>query len=104
MRITERLTEKQVSNAKPDKGRFVKRLPDGGGLYLQATLSKTNGVNQNGFRYELDGERHDLGIGPLNTLGLAQAREIAKGMRRLKLGVDPLEARLEANESAHPEG
>jgi Arm DNA-binding domain len=96
MRRIELLREKQVRNAAPDPGKFVKRLADGGGLYLQATISPKDGVNRNWiFRYERDGARHDLGIGPLHTVGLADARRKAKELRqRLVLdGVDPLAAR-----------
>jgi integrase len=96
MRKIELLTEKQVRNAKPDKGKFVKRLLDGAGLYLQATAGK-DGVNRNWIlRYELDGARHDMGIGPLHTVGLAEARRRARDLRLQILdGVDPLEAREE---------
>jgi len=96
MRKIELLSQMQVRNAKPDKGRFVKRLLDGAGLYLQATLG-TDGVNRNWiFRYELDGVRQDMGIGPLHTIGLADARRKARELRAQILdGVDPLEARTE---------
>jgi integrase len=97
VRIVDRLTEKQVKNAKPDKGNFVIRLADGGGLYLQATRSRTGEhINRNWvFRYERDSERHDMGIGSLHDVGLAAARRKAKELReRLVLdGVDPLVAR-----------
>ena len=97
MRKIERLTEKQVRNAKPDAGKFVKRLSDGGSLYLQATVSN-DGVNRNWvFRYELDGARHDMGIGPLHTVGLAEARRKAKELRQQIVldGIDPLQAKNE---------
>src|SRR4029077_16228304 len=72
MREINRLTDAEVRSAKPDKGKFVVRLADGAGLYLQATRSGS-GVNRNWiFRYELDGERHDLGIGPLHTVTLSE--------------------------------
>src|SRR5262249_47394296 len=46
------------------------------------------------FRYELNGKRHDMGLGPTHTVGLALAREKAKGLRQQLLdGVDPLAAR-----------
>ena len=48
------LKQKQVANAKPDEGKFVKRLLDGAGLYLQATIGKNDSINRNWiFRYEL---------------------------------------------------
>ncbi|HZC57438.1 MAG TPA: Arm DNA-binding domain-containing protein [Xanthobacteraceae bacterium] len=82
-------------DAKPEKGKFVKRLLDGAGLYLQATRGK-GGVNRNWiFRYEMDGERHDLGIGPLHDFGLAKAREIALDFRQeIKAGIDPIQKRI----------
>lgn len=96
MRITNRLTEKQVRNAKPGKGNFLARLLDGGGLYLQATISKTGGVNRNWvFRYERNGKRRDMGLGSLHDVGLAAARQKAKELREQLVleGIDPLEAR-----------
>jgi integrase len=99
MRMLDRLSEKVVKNAKPERGKFVVRLADGGGLYLQATVSKAGGINRNWiFRYELDGARHDMGLGPLgsnnNEVSLAEAREKAKDYRsKLRAGIDPLESR-----------
>ena len=99
MRTLDRLSEKVVKNAKPKPGKFVVRLADGGGLYLQATVSKAGGINRNWiFRYELDGARHDMGLGPLGSnfgeVSLAEAREKAKEHRsKLRDGIDPLESR-----------
>ena len=101
MRILDRLSEKAVKNAKPGPGKFVVRLADGGGLYLQATVSRAGGVNRGWiFRYELDGVRHDMGLGPLGSnydeVSLAEAREKAKEYRnKLRAGMDPLESRDE---------
>ncbi len=96
MREMNRLTDAKVRSIKPDKGKFVKRLFDGGGLMAQATASRA-GVNRNWvFRYELDGERHDYGIGPLHTVSLAEARRRAGELRLLLLdGIDPLKEREE---------
>jgi integrase len=51
------------------------------------------------FRYTgPDGKRHDLGLGPLHTIGLAEARELALACRKQRLGgADPLEARRHAS-------
>jgi integrase len=97
MRQLNRLTDKQIRSIKPDKGKFVKRLADGGGLILQATASG-DGVNRNWvFRYQRDGERHDYGVGPVHTVTLAEARRKATELRLLLLdGVDPLQERLDA--------
>jgi hypothetical protein len=96
MREIDRLTDAEIRNAKPDKGKFVKRLLDGAGLYLQATKSGS-GVNRNWiFRYELDGERHDLGLGPLHTVRLADARRMAAGLRlQILEGIDPAQERAD---------
>jgi integrase len=96
MREINRLTDAEVRSAKPDKGKFVVRLADGAGLYLQATRSGS-GVNRNWiFRYELDGERHDLGIGPVHTVTLSEARRRATELRLQILdGIDPMQERAD---------
>ena len=75
-------------------------LPDGGNLYLQVARDRTHPdrIHRSWvFRYELDGRRHDLGLGPLHTLDLADARQRAKTLRQQLLdGVDPLEAKQQA--------
>jgi len=98
MREINLLTEFAVKNAKPDKGKFVKRLLDGAGLYLQATRSAGGGINRNWiFRFELDGQRHDLGLGPLHTIGLSEARRKATELRlQLYDGIDPAQERADA--------
>jgi integrase len=96
MREINRLTDAEVRSAKPDKGKFVVRLADGAGLYLQVTRSG-NGLNKNWiFRYELDGERHDLGLGPLHTVTLSEARRRATELRLQILdGIDPMQERAD---------
>jgi len=94
-----RLKQKQIEHARPDKGRRVILISDGGNLYLQATIAKDGAaVNRSWlFRYEMDGERHDMGLGPLHTLGLADARQRALELRQqIKRGLDPLDERKEA--------
>ncbi len=93
-----RLTARQVMTAKPEDGRRVAMLADGGNLYLQATIGKNDTVRRSWvFRYELDGRRHDLGLGSLDTLNLAEAREKARGLRQqLVDGVDPFTAKRQA--------
>jgi integrase len=64
---------------------------DGGGLYLQVSDS---GAKSWIFRYSLNGKTHYHGLGPLQTISLAQAREKAKECRHLRLdGIDPIAAR-----------
>jgi len=64
---------------------------DGGGLYLH--VSK-NGARSWIFRWRRDGRLRDMGLGPLNTVSLAEARDKALACRKLKLdGRDPIEER-----------
>jgi hypothetical protein len=45
---------------------------DGGGLYLQ--VSKT-GSRSWIFRFKMNGQTRDMGLGPVTTISLAKARE-----------------------------
>jgi len=93
-----RLTNRQVQTARPKAKRRAIMMADGGNLYLQATVTKTGEVARSWvFRYEYLGQRHDIGLGPTHTVGLADARAKAKAMRlQLLDGVDPLAARQQA--------
>ena len=64
---------------------------DGGGLYLRVTHSGTkNWV----FRFMLNGRPRWMGVGPLHTIRLAEARNRAAGFRLQRHdGVDPIEKR-----------
>lgn len=64
---------------------------DGGGLYLQVSAS---GAKSWVFRFK-DGSRlREMGLGPLHTIGLAEARLRAQECRRARLdGRDPIAAR-----------
>jgi integrase len=64
---------------------------DGGNLWLHVSPT---GVKSWIFRYMLHGRSRDMGIGPLHTVGLAEARERARVARQLVLdAVDPIEHR-----------
>jgi integrase len=64
---------------------------DGGGLYLQVTES---GAKSWLFRFMLHGRAREMGLGPLHTVTLADAREKAREQRKLLLdGIDPIEHR-----------
>jgi integrase len=64
---------------------------DGGGLYLQVTGS---GAKSWIFRFSLRGRAREMGLGPLQTVPLADARQAATSCRRLlRDGVDPIEER-----------
>jgi integrase len=80
-----RLTALQVQRlAKPGK------YHDGGGLYF---IVHPGGSRSWAFRYGRDGKRW-AGLGPLHTVGLAEARERAKALRLQILdGIDPLAAK-----------
>jgi integrase len=85
-RKIERLTALSVSKAK-------KRgyLADGGGLYLQVSLS---GAKSWVFRYRDNGHLREMGLGPVHTVSLAKARERARDCRGLRLNdVDPIAER-----------
>jgi integrase len=64
---------------------------DGGGLWLQVTAGGASWV----FRYRVDGGRlREMGLGPLYTINLAEAREKALRCRQLRLdGRDPIDER-----------
>jgi integrase len=86
MRARERLTALKVTRAK--KPGYI---ADGGGLYLRVTSTGTKSWM---LRYQLAGEPHYMGLGPIDLVSLAEARDKAIEARRLLLdGHDPLTAR-----------
>lgn len=79
------LTVRRVETAPP--GRYT----DGRGLML---LVKPSGARSWVLRYQLNGRRRDMGLGPYPEITLAAAREKALEARRhLVTRVDPLSAR-----------
>jgi hypothetical protein len=67
------------------------RYGDGHGLYLQVS---STGVKSWLLRYMRHGRERWMGLGPLHTVNLKEARERARRARQQILdGVDPLEAR-----------
>ena len=67
---------------------------DGDGLYLQVSAS---GAKSWIFRYRFDGKAREMGLGSLNALTLAEARERAKACRvNLLDDIDPITARTTA--------
>ena len=67
------------------------RYGDGQGLYLQVS---NTGLKSWLLRYERHGRERWMGLGPLHTVGLKDARDRAHMARRLLLdGIDPLDAR-----------
>ena len=67
------------------------RHGDGRGLYLQV---KDTGAQSWLLRYERNGRERWMGLGPVEFVTLAEAREKAfEERRRLRQGIDPLDAR-----------
>src|SRR5436190_23900654 len=67
---------------------------DGNGLYVKVTNAGTKSWI---FRYRTGNGQHDLGLGGWPLVSLADAREKALAMQRLRVnGQDPLVAKREA--------
>jgi len=74
-----------------NKAKKPGRYGDGRGLYLQVSNS---GVKSWLFRYVQHGRERWMGLGPLHTVGLSDARERSRRARQQLLdGIDPLDAR-----------
>ena len=62
---------------------------DGHGLYLQVSAFETKAWI---FRYMIDGRARKMGLGPLHTISLAEARKRAAEARlRVHDGIDPID-------------
>jgi integrase len=80
------LSVKKVETLVKKPGRYF----DEHGLYLQVIGASSTWV----FRYERNGHERWMGIGPVHTFTLAEARERARGIRQqIKDNIDPLAAR-----------
>lgn len=89
MRLIQRLKALSAERVK-EPGMY----PDGAGLYLQVARG---GSKSWIFRYRFAGREREMGLGPLNTVSLAEAREAALEARKLKFkGIDPIEAKRSA--------
>lgn len=87
-----RLSAKAIA-AKKNSGLYC----DGGGLYLQVTASGSKTWIFR-FRSPLTRKLRDMGLGPLHSVGLPEAREKAAAQRAALLSrLDPIEAREEEN-------
>jgi integrase len=85
-RTLNRLSALKVARAK-QPGMYA----DGGGLYLRVA---EGGSKQWIFRYAAGIRDRDMGLGPVHTLALPEAREKAREARLLRLeGIDPIEAK-----------
>jgi len=86
MARTGKLSAVEVTKA---KGPAV--LHDGGGLYLRVSAT---GAKSWVFRFQLDGKRRDMGLGPYPDISLAEARTRASAHRKQRHdGIDPLDAK-----------
>jgi integrase len=96
-RSIHRLSPAKIQKSKPGMH------ADGGGLYLQATVGPDGGIRRSWiFRYATNareraqghGRERQMGLGPLHTVSLAEARKRAEAARLLRLdGLDPIKAR-----------
>jgi hypothetical protein len=88
-----KLTARQVA-ALSKPGRYS----DGGNLYLEI---RREGSKSWAFRYMIAGRARELGLGPLNTVSLQEARNRAMEARRCLIeGKDPIEVKREARTAA----
>jgi integrase len=77
-----------------DKAKRRGYYGDGGGLFLQVSAAGTKSWV---FRFKEAGKLREMGLGATHTIGLAEAREKARGCRRMRLdGIDPTAARKAA--------
>jgi integrase len=73
------------------------RYSDGHGLWLQVSSSGTKAWL---FRYMIDGRARHMGLGPLHTVSLAEARVRARQARQLIIdGKDPIEVKYETRDA-----
>src|SRR5215472_8650531 len=96
-----KLIRKQLSALAVKAERRKGWYADGGGLYLQVS---STGSRSWLFRYSLDSRARAMGLGSVELVSLAEARERALSLRRLlRDGVDPLEQRRSAKDAARLE-
>src|SRR5262245_43087929 len=106
-----RLSQRKIETARPvsgkrKDGRAVRMLADGGGLYLQIVAESDGTINRSWIfrvatgntKTSKNGKVHNverqMGLGSLDTISLAEAREKALKCRKLRDQViDPIEAR-----------
>jgi integrase len=96
MRGSNKLSARAVAAAKPgvskkDGRLFNKLYGDGNGLWLQVSKFGTKAWL---FRWQRDGRPENMGLGPLHTIPLAEARKRAAAARLMVHdGIDPREAK-----------
>ena len=86
-------TVEKLSPLKVQKEKKPGLYGDGAGLWLH--VGPTGGKSWV-YRFMLDGTAREMGLGPLHTISLAEARQAAAECRKLRLaGIDPIDARVE---------
>lgn len=94
-RAVNRLSAKKVQ-ALTEPGRHA----DGGGLYLYVDAA---GSKRWVLLYRIGGRRREMGLGPLGSVSLSRARELASEARALVAGgTDPIEAKRAAEAPTSP--
>ena len=91
-RALNRLNARKVQTIAPMAK--MRRYGDGGGLYL---IVDPSGSRRWLVLYQWGKKRREMGLGSLNAVSLAKAREIAAEVRaKVAAGIDPLEERRKA--------
>ncbi|MDD5272605.1 MAG: integrase arm-type DNA-binding domain-containing protein [Methylovulum sp.] len=92
IRNTKMLTAKKVDSLK-EQGYYA----DGGNLYLQVSGT---GSKSWLFIYRSKGKKHEIGLGSLSVVSLAEAREKAADYRKqTRQGIDPLGEKRKADQA-----
>jgi integrase len=82
------LTDKEVRNAKPEPGKRIKALFDGGGLYLEVS----DDVKRWRLKFRAEGKGKLLSLGTYPEVSLGEARVKRESIRKkLEAGIDPVE-------------
>jgi integrase len=99
-RTLNRLSQLAISNA--GAGMHA----DGGGLYLQVTMTASGRLNRSWlYRYAVAGRERQMGLGSLSEVKLSAARQKAAECRKQRLeGIDPIEARDSARHKSEASG
>lgn len=91
---------KNVLTVKGITASKARKLRDGGGLWLVTKGAGRYWI----FDHRFGGKRREMGLGPLHTVGLAEARDRAEAARRLlRQGIDPIGNRAAAEIEAAKE-
>jgi Arm DNA-binding domain len=82
---------RKLSAVEAAKAKGPTVLHDGGGLYLRVSPT---GSKSWVFRFQLNGKRRDMGLGPYPDISLAEARrKAAEHRHQRREGIDPLDAK-----------